>query len=201
MLTSEKFIRMINSLGMDASSFDIDSFLLANATHTLFYHSESNVIDAVTHTYKLDGRNLIFSKTQAFSADKTALSTLTTEDNVATAELFDHTDVSFVQTAFIAIDPSEGIYRLLEPVSDAVVLAISSMVVDEAQVTNSLAFAQDIANPITSFKKGPIEVRVKPLTELLAAQQKLDAINGKTIKSITATRYSNGRVRGRGRGV
>ena len=205
MLTEDRFIDLINSIGADASSFDVSALLLDSSSEYKARHDEDWVIDVTTRTYKLPDNNVLSDHTQFFITTETALScpgdTVYTPETLTTFEVFDHRSPAFVQTEPVALDPAFGICRLLAPLEDGQVLLMNSLRVTEGDIIEKVALGFDMCNPITSYKKGPVEVKVRPLSEILAMQHKLNSQSGKSVKIINATRYSNGRVKGRRDGV
>jgi hypothetical protein len=206
MLTTEKFTDVITSLGADPTSIDMTAFLLGLADSYQETHKESFCLDATTMTYRFPTGCLLSEYTQFFRAEIAEIECDPEPNPVAvaflvTSEVFDHTDVAFVQTAEVALDPAYGIYRLLNAVDEGQVLTVKSQAVQEEAVINEVAFNADMCNPIRSYKKGPIEVKTRPLLETLMMKERLDSMTGKNVTIISSTRYSNGVVKGRKDGI
>ena len=199
MLTEDYFIDCLTRLGISVDVQELPNLLKNFSTYFEERSTLSSPISSDDTLFRLSNYPVLSDNFQFFRQQNvTDKDALIDDANLLTAEIFDHTDLTFVQTAEVALDPFYGVYKLLTPIEDSNdYVVFRGFLFDQDSAMNDFLFKKNIQNPITEYTKGQIKIKAKSPLEIAEEYQKLQAQTGQNILQISCTRYSTGLIKGR----
>lgn len=195
MLTLDLFLARLKAMGVEKDPDSASALLESVAKPWLERGPDSSPLDSDGLLFRLSKAPVLDTRAEFYRASSEE--GLVAPANLLTLEIFDFNDEAFTQTQEVALDPGRGIYRLLTATSATQFLVARPWVVMVDAAINTVLYEGAVANPISSFKKGTIEVKSRSLLEEAARFQELQARSGEGVEVTEVTRYSNGRTKGR----